>query len=176
MHYPKISFLNRIYRLTWRTLGYTLIKFSPWFAFRWRVLIFRMWGAKVDWKARIYSNVEVWSPMKLEVGAYSTLSNGVKIYNIDNVTIDTKTTLSDGVFICTATKSIDMNNRQLKTGPIHIGSETWLAANVTILPNIRIGDRVAVLYGISVFESIADDCILKPKKNYSIIKRENIYD
>lgn len=171
MNYTDITFKNKLYRLVWRNIGVPLLRFSPWFAIKWRVAVLKCWGADVSWEANVYSNVVIWSPRNLILGPRSTLSNGVVIYNVDMVKIGVNTTLSDNVYICTASKTTDMKKRKLKTSPVNIGDNVWLAAHVNVLPGVTIDDDVSVLFGVTLQESVSAASIVRPLKNYAIVEK-----
>lgn len=73
--------------------------------------------------------------------------------------------------------SIPYHAQPLTTGPIHIGEGCWIGQNVTVLPNVKIGDKVIIGAGSVVSHDIPSYCIAvgtpaKVIKQYNFSKHE----
>lgn len=173
MRKADLHITNKAYRFTWNIINFLLFRTSPRIFFKWRVFLLKLFGCKCEWSSRVYPMARIWSPVNLTLGHNTTVANCVDIYNVAPVNIGAYTTLSDKVFLCTASKTFNMKNRQLLVGNITIGAETWIASCVSILPNVDIGDKVVILFGAIVDESIPSNSIVKSVKNYEIKRRKD---
>jgi len=79
---------------------------------------------------------------KTRVGLYSVLNGG------DNIIIEENVLVSGFVYIQTSNHNTKQKTSIIESGyehsPIFIGSDSWLAAHVVILPGIRIGEGAVV--------------------------------
>ena len=108
---------------------------------KWRILILRLFGAKINKNVVVYSSVKFWRPGNLEIGSGSCLGPRVNIYNTAKITIGQNTIVSQDTEICTASHDISSVNFDLITDSITIGSCCWLGAKVFIGPGVRINDH-----------------------------------
>ncbi|KAL4764954.1 sugar O-acetyltransferase [Aspergillus foveolatus] len=94
-------------------------------------------------------------PIRVDYGYNVKLGQGVFI-NYDCVIIDTRlvtigarTLLGPKVSLYSGTHPLDPDLRNGTSGPesgkeIHIGEDSWLAGNVTVLPGVTIGDGAVI--------------------------------
>lgn len=83
------------------------------------------------------------------MGEYSCLSERVDCYNADTITIGDQVTVSQDVFLCTASHDITSPIMELVTAPITLMSQSWICARATVLPGVTIGEG-AVIGAVSV--------------------------
>jgi len=78
---PSFSIHNRFFRFCWKFIYFTLFKYSPRFFHSWRILILRIFGAKIGKGVHVYPKVEIWAPCNLIIGDESGIANGVILYS-----------------------------------------------------------------------------------------------
>lgn len=164
----KIQNSNRIYRFIWKIFYLFFFKYTPNIFFSWRVFILKLFGAKIGKNVRIYPKVKIWSPKNLIIGDFSCIANQVDVYNVDIVKIGNKTVISQKSYLIGASKNYKSGNRELLTGKIEIGDNVWIAAAVTIGPNVNIGNESVILTGAYIFSDIDERKKVKLKTNYTI--------
>lgn len=109
-----------------------------------RVLVLRMFGAKIGHGVLICSGVKVLMPWNLEIGDAAAIAEGVDIYNHGKVVIGSDTVISQRVTLCTGTHDITKSNFPLIWKPITIGQGVWLAAECFVLPGAYVNDYAVV--------------------------------
>src|SRR5271156_6295224 len=125
-----------IWSLVWKCLAaWTPPQFSPW-----RVLLLKLFGARIHPGAAIAASARVWLPRNLELGARAVLGPGVDCYNMASIKIGARSTVSQRAFLCTGTHDITDEKFQLRVRPIVIGDDVWIASEAFVGPGVRIGD------------------------------------
>ena len=76
------SLKNKIGRLIWNIIFPILFRpFGSRLFKKWRVLVLKCFGVKIEWSSHVYASVKIWAPWNLEIGAYSSLGPQVDCYN-----------------------------------------------------------------------------------------------
>lgn len=164
-----------------RTIWYiiSLILFRPLGTkiFRkWRIILLKIFGAKIEWDAEVYSSVKVWAPWNLQMGHRACLGPEVICYNQDKVILEDDVVVSQYSYLCTASHDINMLNTandSLITAPIRIKEKAWVASKAFIGLGVCIGKGAIVGATASVYKSVADYQVVggNPAK---VIKTRNI--
>lgn len=130
----KIKFL----RMSWFLLGFVF--YLPKQFSLARVLLLRLYGAKIGKACLVCANVKIWMPWNLELGDYVAIGKGVEIYNFGKVSIGNQSLISQRSFLCTASHDYTHPHYPLIWKNIEIGSQCWLAAEAYVGPGVKIGD------------------------------------
>ncbi|MCE7886073.1 MAG: acyltransferase [Alphaproteobacteria bacterium PRO2] len=102
---------------------------------------------------RIFGRVRIDMPQKVYIGDDCRLNEGVLIVGRDEVRIGNGVTLSAHVMITSA--GIESGPpRRHSQAPVAVGDNVWLAANVTILSGVKIGEGAMIAAGAVVTEDI----------------------
>jgi len=151
LRHKKLSWPNKLGRVLWGVVWFTMFRPSPVAAHAWRRFLLQMFGAKIGKPAYLYPSVKIWAPWNLVMGDHSTLARNVDCYCVDKVEIGSFTTVSQYCYLCTASHDysdpcIEYNPQmQLITAPILLGDRVWLTADVFVGPGVSIGDGAVVL-------------------------------
>src|SRR5947199_10851372 len=103
-----------------------------------------MFGAAFGPNTYHRRGARVWLPCLLEMCEWSTLADGVVIYNLGPVSIGSHTVLSQDVYVCAGTHDYTLPTLPLQRTPVRIGSGVWIAAQAFIGPGVTIGDNSVV--------------------------------
>lgn len=139
------SLKNKISRLIWNTIG--LMLFRPFVSRlfkKWRVLVLKCFGAKIEWSTHIYASVKIWAPWNLEIGANSSLGQNVDCYNQGKISIGSNTIISQKAYLCASTHDYTKIDFPLILKPITIGNGVWVAADAFIGPGVYIGNNAVI--------------------------------
>ena len=141
---PSFSLLNRLVRVTWRVIYLVLVRFSPIPMKKWRISIYKLFGAKVDWSANIYPSATVWLPSNLYLGKGSSIGPNTLIYNQGEVVIGDDVIISQGVHICASTHDYNSAFHPLLLAPIQVEDKVWICADAFVGPGVSLSEGSVV--------------------------------
>ena len=155
------SLKNKISRLLWNFAS--LIVFRP-FASRlfkkWRVLVLKCFGAKIEWSSHIYASVKIWAPWNLEIGKNSSLGPKVDCYNQGKISIGSNTVISQKTYLCASTHNYAEKKFPLVLKPITIGNGVWIAADAFIGPGVIIENNAVIAARAAVVKKVEKNTIV----------------
>lgn len=137
---PTFTISIRLKRLVWQLTWMIAARWTPPPFHKWRIFLLRIFGAKVSWKAYVYSDVKIWAPWNLSIDDYGTLARGVDCYNIADVRIGIRAVVSQGAYLCTGTHDYKEPSFPLLAKPIQIGKRAWICANAFVGPGVTVAD------------------------------------
>lgn len=120
----------------------------------WKRFLLRLFGAKIDPTAIVYSSAKVYYPANLSMEAYSCLASGVDCYNVAPIRVGSNTTISQGAHLCTASHDIADPRHPLITAPIVIEDQVWIAADAFVGMGVTIGQGAVVGARAAVFKDV----------------------
>ena len=155
------SLKNKIGRLIWNIIFPILFRpFGSRLFKKWRVLVLKCFGAKIDWSSHIYSSVKIWAPWNLEIGAYSSLGPQVDCYNQGEISIGDNTVISQKTYLCASSHDYTKKDFPLVLKPIIIGHGVWIAADAFIGPNVSVGNNSIVAARGVVIKNVEENSIV----------------
>ena len=139
----EFSFINKLLRACWILTYFLFFRYTiPFNSLR--VIVLKMFGAKVGKNVLIYPTVKIWAPWNLNIGDGAVIGPNVILYNIDNITIHDDVTISQNSHICTASHDIESPYRDLINAPIVIRKGAWVFADTFICMGVQIGQGAIV--------------------------------
>ena len=148
------SLKHRLGRAVWGVVQASLFRLSPRPFFRWRVLLLRLFGARVSWRARVYPGAKVWAPWNLEMAELATIADGVDVYAVDRISLGVRAIVSQYSYLCGATHDFTDPKRPLVPMPIRLEDGVWIAADVFVGPGVTVGAGTVVGARSSVFKDL----------------------
>ena len=156
----KLSFNNKLYRLIWNIVNFLIFRILITNQLNSiRIIILRIFGAKIGKNSGVYSSVKIWSPKNLIIGENSWIGPKSNVYNVGNVIIGNNVTVSQNTHLCCATHDYKSKNFDLIYGDIKILNNTWIAADSFIFMNVSIGPNSIVGARSVVFKTIPQNSI-----------------
>ncbi|MCQ8128665.1 putative colanic acid biosynthesis acetyltransferase [Methylomonas sp. WSC-6] len=145
----------RFVRFAWY-LVYTLFYcWTPRILFwKWRVLILRLFGAKIGSGCKIDPSCFIWAPWNLEIGDLTCIANKVELYSVDKIKIGSNVTVSQRSFICTASHDITLLSKPLTHAPIEIADHAWVCAESFLAPGVKVGEGAVIGARSAVFKDV----------------------
>ena len=143
-HQSSHSLANKLLRVLWQVVYVLLFRPSPRIFHGWRRFLLRCFGAKVGRTVYLYPDVRVWAPWNLDLREYCALGHGVECYCVGKITIGRNATISQETVLCTASHDYSDMAFPLVTGDIHIGDHAWVASQVFVMPDVKIGEGTVV--------------------------------
>lgn len=145
---------HRKKRLLWRVVNYTIFRIFPLSMCKgYRNFLLKLFGAKVDKDALVYSSCIIYAPWNLNLGR-ACIGPKVEIYNKELIVIGDDSVISQGSYLCTASHDIHNVMLPLKTSGIKIQDKVWIAADVFIGPGVAIGEGAVVGARAAVFKNV----------------------
>lgn len=149
------SLTNKIARLTWNIIYWFLFRPFNLSVFRpWRMLVLKIFGAKLGKKANVHASAKIWAPWNLSLGEYSVLGPKVDCYNQGTIDIGAHTIISQKTYLCASSHDHTINNFPLIQKPIVIADQVWVAADAFIGPGVSVGTGAVVGARSSVFKDV----------------------
>ena len=128
----------------WWLVQASLFRLSPQFAYGWRRMLLRVFGAQVGEGAIIRPSVRITYPWKVSIGAHSWIGDRTELYSLDRIEVGSDCCISQDCYLASASHDIHSLSFGYLTGPIRIDNEVWLASGVFVMPGITIGQGAVV--------------------------------
>ena len=151
----KLGLKNKLYRFLWNFCRiFLFFPFKGKVFRRWRNLVLRMFGAKIAKTASVHASAKIWMPLNLELDEFACISDNVDCYNVDKVSLGKKATVSQRVFLCTASHNISSKKHELITKPIIIENFSWICAESFVSMGVTIGEGAVVGARAAVYKDV----------------------
>jgi putative colanic acid biosynthesis acetyltransferase WcaF len=167
------SFRNRTTRLVWMLVWILLARWTPGIFNPWRVLLLKLFGAKISEGAAVACSAKIWLPSKLSLGRNSTIGPWVDCYDMAAVSIGDRTVISQRAVLCTGSHDISDAHFQLVAKPISIGNDVWVATEAFIGPGATVGND-AVIGARACLFGVAEPCGIYIGNPAKKIKQRNV--
>ncbi len=150
-----LSRKNQLARFLWTVVWALCARWLPRsLGNGWKLMLLRLFGAKIHPKAVVYSSARVYMPWNLEMAAYACLAPEVDCYNAAPIKIGAHTTVSQKTYLCAASHDVSKYNLPLITAPIIIEDQVWIGASVFIGMGVTIGQGAVVGATASVYKDV----------------------
>lgn len=134
---PSFSTGDKLRRFLWGGAWLILCRWTPKPMHAWRILILRLFGAKIGKTNFIYPDCKIWAPWLLETEDVVTIGPEVEIYNPGGVYLGHHSILSQGVYLCGATHDYNTIDFTYIKKRVIIEAYVWICAKAVILPGVR---------------------------------------
>lgn len=166
-----ISLKSRVMQKIWGTFSFFMFRPLTSSIFNsWRILLLKLFGAKIGKGSIVYSTVYIPTPWNLEMGKYCCLGPNVKLH-IDKTILGDKVTISQRTYLCSGSHNINYLSKPFISAPIIIDSYAWIAAEVFIGPGVSIGEGSVVGARSAVFADVAPWTVVGGNPSKFIKKR-----
>lgn len=146
---------EKLRRLLWNIFSYIFFRpFNLPIFKKWRTLMLKLWGAKIDKKSVIHASAKIWAPWNLEVGQQTCIGPHTIIYNPGKIILGNKVTISQYSYLCTATHNYESKLHTLYWKEIKINDYAWVAARAFVGPGVTIGEGAIVGATASVYKDV----------------------
>jgi len=138
----------------WWLVQSVLFRLSPQIMYKWRVLILRIFGAKIGKNVIIRPSVRITYPWNLTIGDYSWIGDDVNLYTLGEIEIGANTVISQKSYLCTGSHDYSQVDFPILAKKIVIEDECWLATDVFVAPGVTISRGTVVGARSSVFKDL----------------------
>ena len=122
--------------LTWYLVNYFIFFSSIPFPSRFKVMLLRLFGAKMGEGVVIKPRVRIKNPWRLIIGNYCWIGEEVWIDNIVNVVIGNNVCLSQGASLFTGNHDYTKTNFPPKYDKIIIEDGVWICGKAIVCPGV----------------------------------------
>ena len=126
----------KIRRVLWWIVQATLWRWSFHNLYGPRRAILRAFGATVSPSARVRPSVRIECPWNLTLGDNSVVGDRANLYALGSITLGDRVTVSQGAHLCAGTHDFTKPDFPLRTPPIAIGDDVWIAADAFVGPGV----------------------------------------
>lgn len=147
---------HRIKRIVWCFVNHTfffILIGKP--LMKVRTLILRLFGAKIDNRANVYNSCRIFAPWNLTIGR-ACIGPRTELYSKDKISIGDDSVVSQGSVLCTASHDISSTMLPLKTAPIIIEDNVWVASDCFIGMGVTLHKGAVVGACAAVFKDVAE--------------------
>lgn len=130
--------------LLWQLVWPLTCSWTPKPANGWRLLILRLFGAKIHGRPFVHGRASIQQPWNLILHHRACLGDKAVAYSLGVIEIGADATVAQEAYLCTGTHDFTSSQLSLQTGPIKIGRGAFVGARSFILPGVTLGDGCIV--------------------------------
>jgi putative colanic acid biosynthesis acetyltransferase WcaF len=157
-------------RVLW-SFGKLLFRFSPRPCFAWRRMVLRCFGATVGKHVNLYPSAGIYFPWNLIVGDWSAVGEDAFIYNLGQVTLGQKVTISHRAHLCAGTHDYTQPDLPLLKPPVTIKDQAWICADAFVGPGVTVGEGAVVGARAVVMKNVEPWTVVAGNPAHKIRKR-----
>lgn len=139
----------------WMLTQSILFRPTPKFMNSFRILLLRLWGARIKGRPFVSQSARIRIPWQLEMHDRACIGERADIYNLGSAVIGEAATIAQDAFLCGGTHDFASPRTELMVGDIEIGTNAFVGARAIILPGVKIGEAAVVGAGAVVTRDVA---------------------
>ncbi|MFP9112560.1 WcaF family extracellular polysaccharide biosynthesis acetyltransferase [Flavobacterium sp. RHBU_3] len=112
-----------------------------------KIVLLRLFGAKIGKGLVIKNNVVVKFPWKLEVGDHCWIGENVWIDNLDRVKIGNSVCISQGAMLLTGNHDYTLYDMPYRNAPIVLEDGVWIGAQTVVCPGVSAYENAILAVG-----------------------------
>ncbi len=141
---------------------------------RHRVMLLRLFGARIGKRVNIKPHIRVKFPWRLEISDNTWIGESCWIDNLSSVKIGSNCCISQGVYLCTGSHDWSKETFDLLTKPINIGDGVWLAAKSIVSPGVNIHPGSVLTLGSVATRDLEAKTVNQGNPAIEVNKRETL--
>lgn len=134
------SVFYRIRIIIWEICWFSLCCWTPKPFNPWRILILRLFGAKIVGYPFVHQRALIEHPWNLYLYHRACLGDRSHAYCLARIEIHSHATVAQEAYLCTGTHDFSHESLPLITKPIVIGANVFVGARAFLLPGITVGN------------------------------------
>jgi putative colanic acid biosynthesis acetyltransferase WcaF len=135
---------QRVGLLLWEWAWGLLCVWTPKPLYRWRLLILRLFGAKIHGTPFVHQRARIQIPWHLTLHDHCAIGDRTNLYSLGPIEVGPQATVAQEAYLCTGTHLFDHPNQPLVTAKIVIGANAFIGARTFILPGITVSSNAIV--------------------------------
>jgi putative colanic acid biosynthesis acetyltransferase WcaF len=166
----KVTLGIKVRRALWNVVSALLFRPFGTKLFRWwRLLLLRLFGARVSWRSDVYASAWVWAPWNLTLADGACLGPHVVCYNQAQVVLGKDACVSQYAYLCTAghdvrgaEENVPLNNADqgLVVAGIVLEEGAWVGTQAFVGMGVTVGQRSIVGARANVFKDVPANAVV----------------
>lgn len=104
-----------------------------------RIPLLRLFGARIGRNVHISNSAIIYFPWELVVGDESAIGDWAYVYNLAELRIGRRVTISQRAHLCGGTHDYRDPGMPLVRCPIEVGDDAWICADAFVGPGVAVG-------------------------------------
>ncbi len=138
------SLRRRLAQFVWEYLWMLACAWTPKPFNPWRLLVLRLFGAKIHGTPFVHQRARIQQPWNLTLHHRACLGDRANAYSLDQITLHEGATIAQEAYLCTGTHDFSQPHIPLQTAPIVVGAGAFVGARAFIMPGVSLGTRCVV--------------------------------
>jgi putative colanic acid biosynthesis acetyltransferase WcaF len=138
-HRASFSLTQRMARFLWQVVFLLFYRTTPRPMHAWRVMLLRLFGAKMGPGCHFYPSGKVWAPWNLICEDCCTLADQAEIYNPSPVYLESHCIVSQQAYVCGATHDYNNPEFPMISYSMRLGAYSWICARASVSPGVNVG-------------------------------------
>lgn len=144
----------RLLRGVWTIVYALLFRTTPKPLNAWRLMLLRLFGAKVSGRPFVSQSARVYMPWHLELRDRAAMAPESEAYTLGRVVLGARCTVAQQSYLCTGSHALEDARLPLTTAPIEVGDDVFIGMRALILPGVRLGEGCVVAAGAVVVKDV----------------------
>jgi putative colanic acid biosynthesis acetyltransferase WcaF len=162
---------HQLILMCWRLTWLICCRWTPKFLNPWRILILKLFGAKLSGLPFVHSSARIQIPWNLKMGHRACLGERANVYSLGRVEILEGATVAQEAYLCTGSHDLSDPTLQLVVEKITIETHAFIAVRAMIMPGVNIGKNGVVGAMSVVTKDVPPDQIVAGNPASKIGKR-----
>jgi len=169
---PNVRGRSAVIVQIWELVQMTLFAWSPTILYRWRAILLRIFGAKIGKGVLVRPSAKIKYPWKVEIGDYAWIGDEANLYSLAPIVIGANAVVSQNCYLCTGAHDHRVISFPYILGPIRIGEQAWIAADVFVAPGVTVGPGAVVGARSTVWHDVPQLAIAYGNPAKPVARRE----
>jgi putative colanic acid biosynthesis acetyltransferase WcaF len=135
---------HQLILMCWRLTWLTSCSWTPKFLNPWRILILKLFGAKLSGLPFVHSSARIQIPWNLSMKHRACLGDRANAYSLGRIEILEGATVAQEAYLCTGTHDFSDPALQLIVKKITIEPHAFISARAMIMPGVNVGKNAVV--------------------------------
>ena len=130
--------------ICWRLSWLVFCRWTPKFFNPWRVLVLKVFGAKLSGTPFIHSKARIQIPWNLTMKHRACLGERANAYSLGKIEISEGATVAQEAYLCTGSHDFSDPALQLIVNKITVEPHAFIGVRAMIMPGVKIGKNAVV--------------------------------
>jgi putative colanic acid biosynthesis acetyltransferase WcaF len=128
----------------WRLAWFFFCRWTPKFLNPWRILILKLFGAKLSGLPFVHSSANIQIPWNLTMKHRACLGERANAYSLGRIGILEGATVAQEAYLCTGSHDFSDPALQLIVNKITIEPHAFIGVRALIMPGVKVGKNAVV--------------------------------